>query len=108
MSEDLVPGAKTTPRVASAWISPAGAFHWVPVAGHTFTALTLGDEEAGDGLERAGWVHFSFSGAHHRYPLTQGQLDTLFDILSQCEANPRAYLCSDYKRGAQRAIEQAN
>ena len=80
MDQDPTPGQVIEPTTSSAWIEPNGKFHFVPECSHYMTAVRqLGDETGGQTLEASGWVHFSHTGVHHNHPLTQRQLDTLFD-----------------------------
>ena len=86
--EDLVPGQVTPPVASSAWIEPDGKFHFVPTASHSFVARMLGATDSQE-LEEQGWVHFSFTGVHHLKPLSQSQMDSLFDCMMSFEATPK-------------------
>jgi hypothetical protein len=98
MELDFAPGQVIEPTTASAWIEPNGTFHFVPECSHFMTALRqLGDETGGEQLEADGWVHFSFTGIHHAKPLTQKQIDALFDTYMAFEnAKVRVYRHQQY------------
>lgn len=71
----------------SLWFSPSGKVHYVPGAGHDFTAIMLGYNTIED-LERAGWVHLS-SGSIYNYHLAK-ITDRCYDALARyCEQNYR-------------------
>lgn len=71
----------TAVKASEAWIDPSGKFYAVPLHGHCNAAYELGDTTGGQALENAGWAHISYGSILTVKPLTQSQLNTLFDLL---------------------------
>ena len=81
--------SRSEPAYADGFIAPNGTFYRVGSYGHYHAAVEHGMCEI-DQLEAEGWVHFSL--AYRDNPivnksvrLTQGQRDTLFDMLMAIE-----------------------
>lgn len=62
-----------------AWIDPDGGFHPVPPHGHEAWAEEFHNTWT---LETRGWVHLTGGSIIHKRPVSQPQIDTLFDTLT--------------------------
>jgi len=76
---DYTPGQVIQPTFTNAWVSPKGEFHFVPYHSHILVASVLGYTE--QVMEMLGWAKVTEGTILSTKPLTQAQMDTLWDVV---------------------------